>query len=141
MNWPWADSALLREQIQAANRRTMAAESAFLQLRQDVHEYLKERVVKLEAQLESERAENRKSERHFASMWLRHNKSLPLPKTTDEKEEAKAEAEEVKNQPPTLTDVQLAMRDANRRDAARVGISEEDADRDFQKYLNQMNTE
>lgn len=141
MNWPWADSALLREQIQAANRRTMAAESAFLQLRQDVHEYLKERVIKLEAQLESERAENRKSERHLVSMWLRHNKSLPLPKTVDEKEEAKVEAEDKKDQPPQLTDVQLAMRDANRLEAARVGISQEEADRDFEKYLAQQTTE
>lgn len=108
-----AEIRRILEQVKAAEHRALAAESA----------------------LAEERKENRQAERHFASMWLRHNKSLPLPKTAEEKEEAKVEAEEVKNQPPELTDVQIAMRDANRLEAARHGISVEDADRDFEKYM------
>lgn len=115
----WIRRAELRrilEQVKAADVKVLAAESA----------------------LALERRENRQQERHFASMWLRHNKSLPLPKTADEKEEAKVEAEEAKNQPQTLTDVQLAMREANRKEAARHGISPEDADKDFEKYMAEM---
>lgn len=92
-----------------------------------------------ESALARERSENRTTERHLVSMWLRHNRSLPLPPTPTEKAEAQAKVEEQKNQPVPLTDVQVAMRDANRREAARFGVSEEDADRDFeQKILSQM---
>jgi len=96
------------------------------------------RVSEVEAALQTERRENRRAERHWASMFLRKEKTFPLPKTAEEKEEAKAEVEEKKNEPIPLTDVQLSMRDANRREAARHGISEEDADRDFAKYMTEM---
>lgn len=116
----WLRRAELRrilEQVKAAETRATAAESA----------------------LANERKENRQSERHFASMWLRHQKSLPLPKTAAEKEEAKAEAEETREQPISLTDVQRSMRDANRREAAKFGKSQEEADADFEReFLNQM---
>lgn len=116
----WITRAELRrilEQTKAAESRALAAESA----------------------LAIERKENRQSERHFASMWLRHNKSLPLPKTAEEKEEAKVQAKEAEDQPPILTDVQLAMRDANRKDAARFGKTQEEADADFEREsLRQM---
>lgn len=105
------------EQVKAAEARATAAESA----------------------LAIERKENRQSERHFASMWLRHNRSLPLPKTVAEKQDAKAEVEEQKNQPIPLTDVQIAMRDANRREAAKWGKTQEEADADFEReFLNLM---
>lgn len=115
----WISRAELRrilEQAKAAEARSLAAESA----------------------LALERRENRQSEKHFASMWLRHNRSMPLPKTTEEKEEAKVEAQKASEQPIPLTDVQISMRDANRLEAARHGISQEDADRDFEKYMSEM---
>jgi hypothetical protein len=97
------------------------------------------RADRAEAALAEERRENRRAERHFASMWLRHNKSLPLPPSLEEKAETQAKAEEQKKQPVPLTEVQQAMRDANRRHAAEYGVSQEDADRDFeQKILKQM---
>lgn len=99
------------------------------------------RALAAELALTVERAENRKSEQHWASMFLRREKSFPLPPTAKEKEEVAAEAEEAKNRPPILTDVQISMRDANRIEAARHGISEEDADKDFAKYMAEMMTE
>lgn len=110
---------LLSEALAKAEKRAEAAETA----------------------LAEERLQNRRDLRHFASMWLRHNRSLPLPPTLEEKAEADARIEEQANQPPLLTDVELAMRDANRRDAAAHGVSEEDADRDFtQRVLKRMHT-
>lgn len=89
--------------------------------------------------LSEERQQHSRDLRHFASMWLRHNKSLPLPPTPSEKAEAKAEAEAAKNEPPPLTPVEVAMREANRRDAAAHGKTQEEADRDFyQKVLGRM---
>ena len=97
------------------------------------------RVTVVEATLCREREQYMKDMRHVMSMFLRREKTMPLPATKEEKAEAKAEAEEQKKQPQPLTDVQIAMRDANRREAARFGVSEEDADRDFeQKILKQM---
>lgn len=116
----WVRRSELRrvlEQVKAAEARASVAESA----------------------LAEERKENRREIRHFASMWLRHNKSLALPPTADEKAETKAEVEERKNEPIPLTDVQVSMRDANRREAAKHGISQEDADRDFEReFLNNL---
>lgn len=105
------------EQAKAAEARALAAESA----------------------LAVERKERMSDVRHVLSMWLRSAKTFPLPATVEEKEQAKAEAEEKKNEPPILTDVQLAMRDANRREAARYGKTQEEADADFEReFLNQM---
>lgn len=112
MNWPFGDTALLREQLRAAEARANAAEAA----------------------LALERRENRQQERHLVSMFLRRQGSIPLPKTAAEKAEA-AEAKQSQG-PPPLSDVEIAMRDANRRDAALVGISEEEADKDFMGHLH-----
>lgn len=105
------------EQVKAAEARATAAEAA----------------------LAVERRERMNDVRHVISQFLRREKTFPLPKTVEEKAEAKVEAEEKKNQPVPLTDVQIAMRDANRREAARFGKSEEEADKDFeQQILNKM---
>lgn len=109
MNWPWSDPVLLREQLKAAEARALAAEAA----------------------LALERRDNRQQERHWASMFLRREKSLPLPPTAAEKAEA-AEAKENQG-PPPLTDVEIAMMVANRLDAAAVGIPSEQADGDWMK--------
>lgn len=97
------------------------------------------RAAAAELALAEERLQNRRDLRHFASMWLRHNKSLPLPLTLEDKAEAQAKAEDRNNQPVPLTEIEIAQRDANRREAARFGVSEEEADRDFhQKILGRM---
>lgn len=104
------------EQVKAADVRASAAEAA----------------------LAVERRERMADVRHVISQFLRREKTFPLPKTVEEKAEAKVEADEIKDQPIPLTDVQLAMRDANRREAAKHGISEEDADKDFEKYMTTL---
>lgn len=97
------------------------------------------RALAAERTLTEERKQHSQELRHFASMFLRREKSYPLPPTKEEKAEAQAEAEEQRKQPIPLTDIEISMRDANRREAARCGISEEQADRDFQsKILGQM---
>jgi hypothetical protein len=117
MNFWKSQIQILTEQLAKAEARAEAAESA----------------------LAEERRENRRAERHMASMWLRHNRSLPIPPTAQERAETTAKIEEQRNQPVPLSDIELAMRDANRREAALHGISEEQADRDFQhRILNRM---
>lgn len=92
-----------------------------------------------ESALQVERRENSRAQRHWASMFLRREKSFPLPPTAEEKEEARDKAAEERDRPPILTDVQLAMRDANRREAAKFGKTWEEADADFEReFLNQM---
>lgn len=107
---------------------------------------LTEQLAKAEARAEAaeialahERDQRMADVRHIMSMWLRHSRSLPLPPTIEEKAEASAKTEAEKNAPRPLTDVEVAMRDANRRAAAAAGIDEEQADRDFEaKILNRM---
>lgn len=97
------------------------------------------RAERAEASLSKERQQFIRDMRHVMSMFLRREKTLPLPPTREEKEEAKVEAEEARNTPPLLSDVEIAMRDANRRDAAAHGLSTEEADRDFmQTVLKRM---
>lgn len=93
-----------------------------------------------EVMLLEERKENRRAERHWASMWLRHSKSFPLPKTVAEKSELPADEVRGKRESTDhLTDVQIAMRDANRIEAARFGKTQEEADADFEReFLSQM---
>lgn len=112
MNWPWTDNLLLREQLAKAEARAEKSEAA----------------------LTAERENRMRDVRHVLSAWLRHEKAFPLPKTLEEE----TKTEEKQEQPVLLTDVQLAMRDANRKEAARHGISQEDADRDFEKYMSEM---
>lgn len=139
MSWPWADRALLREQLKAAEARASAAEAALAservfaeERRESLKLALAEKMQAYEA-VAIERTENRRQERHLTSMWLRHQKSYPLPPTAEEKAEAKVEAEEAQKRPIPFTDVEFAMMEANRRDAALIGISAEDADKDFMK--------
>jgi hypothetical protein len=97
------------------------------------------RTAAAESTLQQERQQHHRDMRHVMSMFLRREKTIPLPPTKEEKAEARTEAEEQKKQPVPLTDVQIAMRDANRREAARYGVSEDDADKDFEeKILKQM---
>lgn len=114
MNWPFGDTALLREQLKAAEVRATAAEAALV----------------------LERRDNRQQERHWASMFLRREKSLPLPPTSAEKVEAKIQAEEAAKRPPELDDVLLAKRNANRVHAAGFGYSQEEADEMFMKNIH-----
>lgn len=117
MNWPWSDQALLREQLAKAESRAERAEAA----------------------LTAERESRMRDVRHVLSAWLRHEKAAPLPPTAGEKAEA-AEAKE-KQGPPPLTEVQIAMRDANRKDAAQYNISAEEADELFMKQLHTLTPE
>lgn len=121
----WVSRSELRrilEQVKVAEARATAAESAL--------------ALERKGNRQSER-ESRTELRHFASMWLRSNRSLPLPKTAEEKEEAKVEAQKASEQPIPLTDLQLAMRDANRKEAAKFGKTQEEADKDFvREFLN-----
>jgi hypothetical protein len=69
--------------------------------------------------------------RHVLSQWLRREKSFPFPPTAEEKAEV-AEVKE-KQGPPPLSDLEKAMMEANRRDAALIGIPAEEADEHFIK--------
>lgn len=99
---------------------------------------LEQRAEAAEAALAKERSENSADLRHFASMWLRKNGSYPLPKTADEKAEAKAERAERANQPPVLSADQLARRDAVRLWAKNNGYTEEEADKKFMAQLHEQ---
>lgn len=116
----WVRRSELRrilEQVRAAEVRASAAESA----------------------LAVERRERMADVRHVMSMFLRREKSFPLPPTAEEKEQVAAEVEARKNEPIPLTDVQIAMRDANRKEAAKWGKSQEEADRDFEReFLSEL---
>lgn len=109
MNWPFGDTALLREQLAKAEVRADKAEAA----------------------LTAERESRMRDVRHVLSQWLRHEKGTVLPPTAGEKAEA-VEAKESQG-PPPLTDIETAMMVANRQDAALIGISAEQADKDFMK--------
>lgn len=94
-----------------------------------------QRTASAEAMLLTERKENRRAERHWASMFLRREKTFPLPPTAEEKAEAKEEAEEANAQPPLLTEVQLAQREAYRM-ARPDGVTQEEADEVFNQMMN-----
>lgn len=95
-----------------------------------------ERVRIAEEMLTVERRENRRAERHWASMFLRREKTYPLPPTKEEKAEAKAERVERASAPLTLNGDQVARRDAVRLWAKQNGFSEEDADKSFMSQLS-----
>lgn len=105
--WPWSTTALLQTQLAKAEQRAELAESA----------------------LATERDARMRDVRHVLSMWLRHEKALPLPITPADKPE-RAE------QRPQFTDVQLAQREALRREAQRLGISQQEADEKFEQMSN-----
>jgi len=91
-----------------------------------------------EKALAQEREENRRSERHWASMWLRHQKTYPLPPTKEEKAEAKAEKDERDNQPPKLTPDQQARLAAVREWGLKNGFTEEQVNQKFMATLGQQ---
>lgn len=147
MNWPFGDTALLREQVEAAEARALVAEAALeaersltAERRGQLASAHAERLRVIDAAA-AERKEHRQAERHLVSMWLRSQRSNPLPPTAEEKAQAKIEAEEEKEKPPVLSDVQTAMRDANRLDAARHNVSQEEADELFMKNLSRLTPE
>ena len=91
-----------------------------------------------EKALASEREENRRSERHWASMWLRHQKTYPLPPTKQERAEAKAEKAERDGQPPRLTEDQQARLKASIDWGKRNGFTQEQAEAAFMAQLGQQ---
>jgi hypothetical protein len=94
-----------------------------------------QRVAIVESMLLTERRENRRAERHWASMFLRREKTFPLPPTAEEKAEAKQEAEEEKKKPLKLDEIQEAQREAIRRNRPE-GVTEEEADQIFLQMQN-----
>lgn len=110
----WIRAAEVRrilEQVKAAEARALAAETA----------------------LATERRERMADVRHVMSMFLRREKTFPLPPTAEEKAEAKEETKQ--DQPPPLTDVQIAQREAYRM-ARPDGVSQEEADEVFAQMMN-----
>jgi len=96
------------------------------------------RAAAAESTLREERERHTRDMRHVMSMFLRREKTFPLPMTKEEKAEVKAEAEEARKTPPPLTPLQVSMREANRRDAAQYGETVEQADERFMKSLHIM---
>lgn len=145
--WPWSEIAQLREQVRAAECRACAAEASLQaeralsdERRGNWESALAERARAIDG-AEAERKEHRQSERHLVSMWLRHQKSFPLPQTAEEKAETKAGVEEAGKRSTELTEIQKAMRDANRLEAARYGESQEQADETFMRNLAMLSPE
>jgi hypothetical protein len=89
------------------------------------------RAESAESTLAKEREIHQQEIRHWASMFLRREKTYPLPPTADEKVEAQAEKVQRQSQPPTLNADQLARREAVRGYARQEGKTEEEADRSF----------
>ena len=96
------------------------------------------RTEKAEAALVVERQENRRAERHWASMFLRREKTYPLPPTKEEKAEATAEKEQRANEPPKLTPDQEARKAAAIAWGIRNGFTEEQAEQSFMAQLSQQ---
>lgn len=129
-----------RDEAVAGLRTSMEGFGASVQkIANDAIARAEARAEAAESSLREERRQHTRDMRHVMSMFLRREKTFPLPMTKEEKAEVKAEAEEIRKTPPPLTPLQVSMRDANRKEAARFGIAEEEADRDFeQKILSQM---
>jgi hypothetical protein len=111
--WPWSEPTLLREQLAKAEQRALDAEAA----------------------LTAEREARMRDVRHVLGMWLRHERSVPLPPTSEEKAELQAERE---NRKPQLSADQLARRDAVRQWAKVNGFSQDEADEKFAETMTQM---
>jgi hypothetical protein len=93
------------------------------------------RAEQAETTLAREREIHQQEIRHWASMFLRREKTYPLPLTPDEKTQMKAERAERAAQPPRLTEDQLARREAARQWAKTNGLTEEEADKAFMTQL------
>jgi hypothetical protein len=94
------------------------------------------RAESAESILAKEREIHQQEIRHWASMFLRREKTWPLPLTTDEKVEAQAEKVQRQSQPPALNADQLARREAVRLWAKQNGLTEEEADKSFMAQLS-----
>jgi hypothetical protein len=94
------------------------------------------RAESAESTLARERKIHQQEIRHWASMFLRREKTWPLPPTADEKVEAQVERQQRQSQPPTLNADQLARREAVRQWAKQNGFSGEDADKSFMAQLS-----
>lgn len=95
------------------------------------------RAERAEDTLAKEREIHQQEIRHWASMFLRREKTYPLPPTADEKVEQQAEkAQRQQQQPPTLNADQVARRDAVRQWAKQNGLTEEEADKSFMAQLS-----
>lgn len=99
---------------------------------------LEMRAEAAERALAREREENWRAQRHWASMWLRHQKTYPLPPTKEEKVEANAERAERDNQPPALTEDQKARLRASIEWGTRNGFTKEQAEAAFMAQLGQQ---
>jgi hypothetical protein len=99
------------------------------------------RAESAESTLAKEREIHQQEIRHWASMFLRREKTYPLPPTADEKVEAQVERQQRQSQPPTLNADQLARREAVRLWAKTNGFSEEDADKSFMAQLGMQTDE
>lgn len=90
-----------------------------------------------EQALAREREENSRAQRHWASMWLRHQKTYPLPPTKEEKAEAKADKAE-RDTPPPLTADQKARLQAAIEWGKRNGFTKEQAEAAFMAQAAQQ---
>jgi hypothetical protein len=93
------------------------------------------RAEQAEATLAREREIHQQEIRHWASMFLRREKTYPLPATPAEKAATQAERAERAAQPLRLTEDQLARREAARQWAKTNGLTEEEADKAFMAQL------
>ena len=91
-----------------------------------------------ELALATERKERIADVRHVLSMWLRHERALPLQPTAAEKAETEAERQRKTQEPPELNADQLARRAAVRDWAMRNGFTEAQADESFMSQLSQQ---
>lgn len=88
-----------------------------------------------EAALVAEREQRMRDVRHVLSMWLRHERSSPLPATATERDEAKAERARRASEPIELNADQLARREAVREWGKQHGFTQEEADQSFMAQL------
>jgi hypothetical protein len=93
------------------------------------------RAEQAETTLAREREIHQQEIRHWASMFLRREKTYPLPAPPAEKAATQAERAERAAQPPRLTEDQLARREAARQWAKTNGLTEEEADKAFMAQL------
>lgn len=89
------------------------------------------RAEQAEAALVRERNDRISEVRHVLSMFLRREKTYPLPATETEKVEARVEQQQRQSQLPRLTPDQEARLAAIREYAKQEGITQEEADRKF----------
>lgn len=88
-----------------------------------------------ERALADERRQATTDLRHLISMWLRREKTYPLPATQEEKAEKVAEREQRQTQPPRLNADQQARLDASVAWGLQNGFTKEQAEKAFMSQL------